>query len=508
MVGSAPAASVASASTLQSTSARCKLGETEEVLTPRAVCSRLIRAPAFTSASTSSALAPQPVDNLSGEPSYAVPSTEASGSGSRKGFLGGAGGLDDDDDEQASGSEASSDDSEQRPASPRVRDDDSDEEDGLPAMSSFAKGKGRAVEGFGLGSAPPSAAEPPSATQPSSSTGSGPAPKTGFFAPPMLSASAAAEGPSEGLPSAFQPKPKQARSFLPKSAAAPPPPSAAAADLSREDIQALNKLQGSFGARMLSKLGWSAGAGLGKEGEGIIAPIDVKLRPQKMGLGGVKERTEQSIKEAIRKGDMPAPEEKKKPQAKGVRGRKGADRDADGSEPSSARASGSGAGGEEWKRRKKLKTKVVHLTYEEILEQSGGAGSVSSGAGVGVIIDATGATVRTHVHLAVRASLLSSRLLPPQPAPRDFLARPLAALIQLATASDRAATRAPAQPPDDRQPDRHGARGARKGGRLGPRQEGATRAGRRSPEATTRGRGGPSVALLLCSELDLWSVRH
>lgn len=209
----------------------------------------------------------------------------------------------------------------------------------------------------------------------------------------MLSATAADPGLLEGLPSAFQPKPKQARSFLPKSAAAPPPPTAAAADLSREDMQALNKLQGSFGARMLSKLGWSAGSGLGKEGEGIIAPIDVKLRPQKMGLGGVKERTEQSIKEAIRKGDMPAPEEKKKPQVKGGRGRKGVGRDADAGE-TSAQASGSGTGGEEWKRRKKLKSKVVHLTYEEILEQSGGAGGVPSGAGLGVIIDATGATVR------------------------------------------------------------------------------------------------------------------
>lgn len=272
-------------------------------------------------------------------------------------------------------------------------------------MSSFAKGKGRATDGAGLGVTPATVdALLASGAQPSTLTATR---KAGFFAPPMLSSSAAASGPSEGLPSAFQPKPKQARSFLPKSAAAPPPTTVAAADLSREDLQALNKLQGSFGARMLSKLGWSAGSGLGKEGEGIIAPIDVKLRPQKMGLGGVKERTEQSIKEAIRKGDMPAPEEKKKPQAKGGRGRKGAGRDADEDEASSVRASGTGtgAGAEEWKRRKKLKTKVVHLTYEEILEQSGGAGTVSSGAGLGVIIDATGATVRISVsELPPRAS--------------------------------------------------------------------------------------------------------
>ncbi|TPX55306.1 hypothetical protein PhCBS80983_g05426 [Powellomyces hirtus] len=62
-------------------------------------------------------------------------------------------------------------------------------------------------------------------------------------------------------------------------------------------LQAVDKAFGKFdtkgvASRMMEKMGWKKGMGLGKEGEGISAPIDVKLRPNRAGLGMVDERTE------------------------------------------------------------------------------------------------------------------------------------------------------------------------------------------------------------------------
>ncbi|KAI9664701.1 MAG: hypothetical protein M1821_006149 [Bathelium mastoideum] len=56
----------------------------------------------------------------------------------------------------------------------------------------------------------------------------------------------------------------------------------------------------SFAERMMHKMGYQPGQGLGAEGEGIVEPIEVKLRPQGAGLGTIKEKTEQSKKEAKR----------------------------------------------------------------------------------------------------------------------------------------------------------------------------------------------------------------
>ncbi|KAI9821331.1 MAG: hypothetical protein M1826_000702 [Phylliscum demangeonii] len=64
----------------------------------------------------------------------------------------------------------------------------------------------------------------------------------------------------------------------------------------------------SFAARMMAKMGYQPGEGLGASGQGIINPIDVKLRPQGAGLGAVREKTRQAKEEerraAISRGEV------------------------------------------------------------------------------------------------------------------------------------------------------------------------------------------------------------
>ncbi|RDW57054.1 putative G-patch domain protein (TFIP11) [Aspergillus mulundensis] len=66
-----------------------------------------------------------------------------------------------------------------------------------------------------------------------------------------------------------------------------------------------NGAANSFGARMLAKMGYVHGQGLGSSGQGIVNPIEAQARPQGIGLGAVREkskaaRTEEKRAAALR----------------------------------------------------------------------------------------------------------------------------------------------------------------------------------------------------------------
>ncbi|KAF8967737.1 GC-rich sequence DNA-binding factor-like protein-domain-containing protein [Flammula alnicola] len=143
-----------------------------------------------------------------------------------------------------------------------------------------------------------------------------------------------------------------------------------------------SKIQNTFGARMLAKMGWQAGSGLGTTGEGIVIPIESRIRPQKMGIAfkGFKEKTAQSKLEAKRRGEVVSDDEDEKVKKYRKKAKEQQDKRSDA-----------------WKRPKKVKTKTEHKTYEQILAE---AGEAAPAPGIGQIIDATGAVPREVSSLA------------------------------------------------------------------------------------------------------------
>jgi tuftelin-interacting protein 11 len=115
-----------------------------------------------------------------------------------------------------------------------------------------------------------------------------------------------------------------------------------------------NKHSKGYGQKMLEKMGWSVGKGLGAGGEGIVNPIETKLRPARMGLSfrGFDERTEQAkIEEKARRGEVSDEEEKE------VKGKK---RNAWKSDKQVSSPTG----------RKPRKPKTIYKTAAEILAET------------------------------------------------------------------------------------------------------------------------------------------
>ncbi len=247
--------------------------------------------------------------------------------------------TDNDDEEDSEPSKA---------PSPRVRDEEEEEEQqprfgglGLGAAKSHPSTTFSGFTKSGIGASRPAAVSFPATPSPAPS----PSPVPPASDPTLLAS----------LPSAFGGNLRPQRAFVrngtPK---APPQPTSS---LSASENVHFRKLEGSYGARMLAKMGWQAGTGLGAENKGIVTPIETKVRPKNMGIAfkGFGERTEQSKTEARRRGEVLSEDEDEggKEVLKG-RGNRKAEKVSDA-----------------WKKPKKVKTKVEHKTYEQIVAEVG-----------------------------------------------------------------------------------------------------------------------------------------
>ena len=279
----------------------------------------------------------------------------------------GADSADEDGDEDGDEEEQETEPS--RVPSPRVRDDEEEEEQrprfgglGLGASSSRPPTTFSGFTKSGIGASRPAAVSIPPTPSPLTHS---PSP-----APPASDDTSI----PNNLPSAFGGSARPQRAFVRNGASpAPPPPKP---NLSAQESAHFHKIGGSLGARMLAKMGWESGTGLGAAGQGIVVPVETKLRPKNMGIAfkGFGERTEQSRAEARRRGEVLSDDEDEGRRKKAAKGKEKENKRSD-----------------VWKKPKKIKTKIEHKSYEQIVAEVGE--DTAGPSGLGVIIDATGATV-------------------------------------------------------------------------------------------------------------------
>ena len=237
-------------------------------------------------------------------------------------------GEDDNDDSDGSSDETSE--NEESAPSPRVVDDLTDEpsHSGLGASSSMASHFAAPIT---TSSAAPSASEGPAAQDAPARAGIGSRGGIGSASRSGIgnASTSTSFDSSNSLPTSFGSPvasstpsgTRTQRSFLRDGGG----PRSQSPSLSAEEKQHFQKLSGTYGARLMSKMGWEAvrltpftmliyfgysmssfsyfqGQGLGLTNVGIVTPIEAKLRPKAAGIAykGFKEKTEQSKREARR----------------------------------------------------------------------------------------------------------------------------------------------------------------------------------------------------------------
>lgn len=140
---------------------------------------------------------------------------------------------------------------------------------------------------------------------------------------------------------------------------------------------------------MLAKFGWAAGKGLGADESGKAVPIEANVGLQRgQGIGkGV--RTEQSRRDAKARGEVVSSDEEER----GKRNRRAKGK-AEG-KPVEDRIKGDGAS---WKKQKRVKLKVEHKTYEQLIAEAGEGVAQDTG----LVLDARGGEVRVSLFLPKR----------------------------------------------------------------------------------------------------------